>query len=158
MSSRCWVIVDMTHGFATDRLRELAGRIYTEASGDPVYALVQTNPPRGPFHKLLGWNKCTEDGDQELLEPLGDLDPQIFEKTGYGALTPLPVEELSHFDEVVVVGADTDACVLATALALFDAGVGVVVSTTLTLSSGGEDFHHAALKILRRQLGTDRVR
>lgn len=143
MSNRCWVVVDMTHGFATDRLKELAERIYTEARGDSVYALIQTNPPKGPFHKLLGWNKCTKDGDQELLEPLGDLDPQIFEKTGYGALTPLPTEELSQFDEVVVVGADTDACVLA---------------TTLTLSSGGEDFHHAALKILRRQLGTDRVR
>lgn len=158
-TSRCWVVVDVTHGFATDELRVLSQRIYREVGErEPVYALVQINPPLGPFRELLGWDGCSEIGDNILLQPIADLNPQVFEKTGYGAKTPLPTDDLSQFDEVVVVGADTDACVLATALALFDAGVKVVVETSLCITSGGEELQHAALRILTRQLGAERVR
>lgn len=55
-------------------------------------------------------------------------------------------------DSAVVVGFDTDACVLATAFALFDAGVIPYIDSRGCDSSGGTELHDAALAIAARSL------
>lgn len=75
--------------------------------------------------------------EQALLPPIAELAPNVVVKQGYSAAPSLPVAELKALTEVRVVGADTDACVLATALGLFDLGVPVVVMADLTYSAGG---------------------
>ena len=154
-----WVVVDLQHGFETPELYGLAVRVADAVAVEPgpVWALVQSNPPGGPLGKLRGWYGSTEENAMELLDVISALAPVIIAKTGYGARADLPVEELGTFDAVYVVGMDTDACVLATAFGLFDAGVPVVVRTELCASSGGASMHAAAVTILRRQLGANRV-
>jgi nicotinamidase-related amidase/GNAT superfamily N-acetyltransferase len=154
-----WVIVDLQHAFACAETRQLAGAVHRAVEVQPgkAFALVQINPPTGPLRTLRGWTGASAPGDGELLAPLPELNPEVFAKTGYGAASPLPLTELGIYDTVYVAGADTDACVLATALALFDAGVRVVVREDLCWSAGGPLLHQAGLDILRRQLGRDRV-
>lgn len=81
----------------------------------------------------------------------------VHTKTGYGTVSTLPLTTLEAFDAVYVCGADTDACVLAVALGLFDAGVPVVVRADLCLSAGGTEAHLAGMAVLTRQLGRNRV-
>lgn len=154
-----WVIVDLQHAFACAETRQLARAVHRAVTLQPgrTFALVQTNPPAGPLRTLRGWTAAGAPGDDTLLGPLPELNPEVFAKTGYGAASPLPLAELSIYDTVYVVGADTDACVLATALALFDAGVRVVVREDLCWSSGGPALHQAGIDVLRRQLGRARV-
>lgn len=157
--SCAWVVIDMQLGFDTPALRKLAERIHAAvlAEAGPVWALVQVNPQDGPLRVLRGWDGCSSKEDAQLLDPVRKLSPQEVVKVGYGARADLPFAALAKFGTVFVAGADTDACVLATSLALFDAGVSVVVRSDLCLSSGGSDFHAAAVKVLTRQLGPGRV-
>jgi hypothetical protein len=43
-------------------------------------------------------------------------------------------------------------------MALFDDGVAVVVDTNLVISSDNGERRHAAMRVLTKQLGIDRVR
>jgi nicotinamidase-related amidase len=92
-----------------------------------------------------------------LLAPIAALNPTVVVKSGYGARAPLPLAALARYDTVWLAGADTDACVLATALGMFDGGGRVVVREDLCWSSGGVALHRAGLAVLRRQLGATRV-
>ena len=53
-------------------------------------------------------------------------------------------------------GVDTDACVMATA-GLFDAGFETFVVSDGCASSGGQEYHEAAIKILERNIGAQYV-
>ena len=159
-SVRCaWIVVDMQRGFDTPDLRALAGRIRDKvhAQPGPVWALVQVNPADGPLRLLRDWEGCSEDTDAYLLEPIRELSPSVVLKKGYGARAELPLTALTQFEAVFVVGADTDACVLATALGLFDAGIRVVIRAELCMSSAGPLLHAAGMQVLVRQLGAARV-
>lgn len=151
--------MDLQHGLRSAALERLAVRVFDAVRRDPgpVFATVQANPVGGPLRELRGWHGCTRRGDQRLLEPLDELAPVVVPKTGYGAAGVLPVSELRGHQAVYVVGADTDACVLATALGLFDEGCSVVVPAHLTHSSGGGEAQRAGLAVLSRQLGRSRV-
>lgn len=52
----------------------------------------------------------------------------------------------------VVMGFDTDACVLSTAFALWDRGIPVELAERGCASSGGRSLHEAAITIARRSL------
>ena len=52
----------------------------------------------------------------------------------------------------VVMGFDTDACVLSTAFALWDRGMPVAVAERGCASSGGQLMHEAGLAVARRSL------
>ena len=54
-------------------------------------------------------------------------------------------------------GFDTDQCVLATALLLWDAAIAPRVLAELCSSSGGPDMHEAGLAIARRAIGDRNV-
>lgn len=76
----------------------------------------------------------------------------VEEKTTYG----LPHEDLfrlvglcSHID---VVGFDTDACVMAAAVNLFDAGYDFDVLGEYCASTNGPDYHEAGMKIINKVL------
>ena len=59
--------------------------------------------------------------------------------------------------EVFLAGFDTDGCVLATALDLFDQGIETFIIEPWCSSLGGQDMHDAAIKILNRSIGKDHV-
>lgn len=52
----------------------------------------------------------------------------------------------------VVMGFDTDACVLSTAFALWDRGMPVALAERGCASSGGQSMHEAGLSVARRSL------
>jgi nicotinamidase-related amidase len=62
-----------------------------------------------------------------------------------------------NVQSVDLCGLDTDQCVLATALLLWDARITPRVLAELCSSSGGPDMHEAGLAIARRAIGDRNV-
>lgn len=125
---------------------------------DVVIATQFVNLNNSSYRRALDYNEMTL-GDvktnlDERVESRADL---VVTKYGYGidSLDMDGVDELlraNDIDSVLVVGFDTDACVLATAYSLFDAGIVPVIDSRGCASSGGAAMHDAALKIAARNL------
>jgi nicotinamidase-related amidase len=69
----------------------------------------------------------------------------------------LPILRRMGVRRVELCGFDTDQCVLATALMLWDAGIAPRVLAALCSSSGGADMHESGLAITRRAIGDRNV-
>lgn len=154
-----WVVVDVQEGFRTDESVALASRIRDAVMAEPgpVFAVVQVNPVRGPLRMHRRWDGCSAPEDARLLSPLGTLAMSVHPKTGYGAVSSLPFDRLREFDRVMVCGLDTDGCVLAVTLRLFDESVPVVCRTDLCVSSGGNEMHALGVRVLTRMLGKHNI-
>jgi nicotinamidase-related amidase len=119
------------------------------------------NSPNSQFAKQLQlFGMYEDDPDTELAPELIPYASEVFIKYGYGSLTPelhqlLTVQQAS---QVVLVGIETDACVLKTAFDLFDAGFHVQVISDLCASGDADPrIHESALSILARNIGVSNV-
>ncbi len=106
----------------------------------------------------LGYDKAMAVHPKTALVPaIARRAEHTLDHAGYGP-DPRDVDELVQhvrargIDRAVVMGFDTDACVLATAFALWDRGLATTIDARGCASSGGQDMHHAALRIARRSL------
>ena len=106
-----------------------------------VIATQFINPDNSAFRRALDYNDMGRgDPGTNLDERVEARADHVVAKYGYG------------IDSALVVGFDTDACVLATAYSLFDAGIVPVIDSRGCASSGVADVHEAALKIAARNL------
>ncbi|MBW4566253.1 MAG: cysteine hydrolase [Mojavia pulchra JT2-VF2] len=131
------------------------------------------------FSHQLNWNEMVSGQETELSKTLIKVVSKTFDKPSYSPISPtlLQVNTIPRFffshaptsfvispallqalqnnaiTTVAVCGVDTDACVMATALGLFDAGFETFVVSDGCASSGGQEYHEAAIKILKRNIG-----
>ncbi len=61
-------------------------------------------------------------------------------------------------EEVTLVGVDTDACVLTTAIDLFEMGIRPIILEDCVGSSGGDECHEAGMLLLKRSIGKEQIR
>ena len=107
---------------------------------------------------LLGYDKAmAQHPSAQLVPAIARRADHTLDHAGYGPV-PHDVDELVQhvrargIDRAVVMGFDTDACVIATAFALWDRGLATAIDPRGCASSGGTALHHAALRIARRSL------
>jgi nicotinamidase-related amidase len=83
----------------------------------------------------------------------------ILVKHGYSAVTPELLDEFKkhNITQIDLMGVDTDQCVLATALALFDKGITPRILASCCASTSGPEMHKAGLAVMRRALGRDNI-
>ena len=88
----------------------------------------------------------------DLIEPLAKIahKTQIFDKTTY-SIFPAVLPHLSQTDTLILSGAETDACVYASALSAVDLGLRVIVATDAVTSSD-QAAHDATLHIIARRM------
>lgn len=155
-SRNALLIVDVQKEFLTDSTKDRVPRIQqlVETGGyDYCILTYYKNTPQSPLYHRLHWydgmDACT---DSLLIHPPAGLLTVVEEKTTYA----LPCKDLfdlvglcSHID---LVGFDTDACVMAAAVNLFDAGYDFDVLGEYCASTNGRDYHEAAMKIINRVL------
>jgi hypothetical protein len=110
------------------------------------------NPSGSSFRTLLGWDGCGADDRESTLDERFSVFATVT-KSGYAVPAHAVQPYLEGLAGVDVAGVETDACVLATALALFDAGVDVRVRIDLCAGK----LHTEAERILRRQIGDHRI-
>lgn len=68
------------------------------------------------------------------------------------------LNDCEEVNEVYICGLDTDACVLATAIGLFDNLIAPIVLEDYCFSTGGEQYNEAGLKCLERTISKALIR
>ena len=106
----------------------------------------------------LGYTKAMPTDPKAALVPaIANRADFTLDHAGYGP-NPKDADDLVSFvrargiDHATVMGFDTDACVLATAFALWDRGLPTAIDPRGCASSAGTAAHEAALRIARRSL------
>jgi len=155
-SQNALLVIDVQREFLTDSTRDRVSKIQklTE-SGKYDYCILTyyKNTLQSPSYSRLHWYHAMDAcADSLLIHPPAGLLTVVQEKTTYA----LPHESLSDLvglcTHIDVVGFDTDACVMAAATNLFDAGYDFDVLGDCCASTNGWDYHEAGMKIINRVL------
>ena len=162
-STTLLVVVDaqliFTHAADPDGrcVGHIAHQIDRGGFGHVSYTRFANHPGSLPA-TLLGYDKAMPGHPgTELVPAIARRANHTLDHAGYGP-NPRDVDELvQHVRErginhAVVMGFDTDACVLATAFALWDRGLATTIDERGCASSGGQALHNSALRIARRSL------
>jgi nicotinamidase-related amidase len=148
------LVIDMQVGFL-ERTNDFISRIETLVANFPpekTFWLKYRNEPDSLYHKYLDWKDVMVAPQTELAPQFNPPPDRIFEHYTY---TPSQIllDRLEGCKEVAIAGVDTDACVFATAFALWDRNIRPLILENYCTSSGGQYLHKAALDIMRRQFG-----
>ena len=152
--------VDMQNGFlTTPETEEVLANVVDNADlFDQVWATRFFN--RNPnFSRQVNWDEMVSGSETELDPSLTPVVSKTFDKPSYSPPADDLIQALKNegITTVAVTGVDTDACVMDTALELFDAGIETYVVSDGSASSGGTEFHEAGIKLLERNIGEDYV-
>ena len=152
--------VDMQNGFlTTPETEEVLTNVVDNANlFDQVWATRFFN--RNPnFSRQVNWDEMVSGSETELDPSLTPVVSKTFDKPSYSPPADDLIQALQNegIATVAVAGVDTDACVMDTALELFDAGIETYVVSDGSASSGGTEYHEAGIKLLERNIGEDYV-
>lgn len=120
---------------------------------DRLFYLRYRNYPDSLFARHLDWHDFIAGENIDLVPEVYVKDAPVFEHYGYRPPDEL-IARLKQFGAVNICGVDTDACVMAAVFALWDAEIQPIVLADYCMSSGGKQFHLAALDLMLRQFGT----
>ncbi len=124
------VVIDMQNGFVRDIDSAMLDRVRhltTSNIFDAVIATRFVNEPDSSFVNILGWDKMMSGDELKLIDGL--VYNVIFEKCTYSCVTDNFVDVCCRLNDcemptrLFLCGVDTDSCVLATAIDLFDHGI-----------------------------------
>lgn len=158
------IVVDVQDGFVTDQTASTVDLIVEHlARESPRYAQVIAtrfiNRPGSLYESQRDWHEMMAEPRTRLVRAVAEAAGIVVTKHGLapdpGDLLPILEQGGSH--QVELCGFDTDQCVLATALLLWDAGIVPRVLEPLCSSSGGPDMHAMGLSVLRRAIGDRNV-
>ncbi len=117
------------------------------------------NTPNSNFVKQLNYTGCNRPPYSNIVAELGPWlkKDNVFVKNTYSVFSNPKFEaylKTKKIEELVLVGLDTDYCVLADCFNAFDRGFKVtVVADCCASSTNGSGSHEAALKIIKNNLG-----
>ena len=165
MQKALLLVVDMQKGFVTtDATRAIVPAVNRlverwQEQGWPIVYSRFVNIENSNWERLRDWHELKGEPQTQLVDELTVASPYVFKKSTYAAWSHETAAVCQAHDvrEAVIVGVDTNECVLATALAVFDAGLMPWIVSDCCASSGGSEPHKMALRLLRPLLGTQQV-
>ena len=154
------LIIDLQNNFINENTKDIPDKIkdYIETNTlDYVCFTKFINELDNNFYNKLNYIGCVEDEDREIV--LNTDNYKIFTKKTYTALTKELKEyiKLNNINTIYLCGIDTDACVLKTALDLFDYNLDVKILKDLCMSHSGIDYHNYALILLEKLIGKNNI-
>lgn len=160
------VVIDLQVGFINDNTLKVAnniGNLLCSEKYDVIIATKFVNAEGSSFDKFLNWQGMLERKDIELLPIVKQYTDCCLEKCSYSCVNTNFIQSLVAFcgslpEEVTLVGVDTDACVLATAIDLFEMGIRPIIIEDCVGSSGGDECHEAGMLLLKRSIGKEQIR
>lgn len=159
------LVVDVQNGFLTTSGTQAVvpsiNRLIDswQSKNWPVVFSRFINLPGSNWERLRDWRELRGEPDTALPEALHVNSPYVFKKSTYSAWSDeIMAVCMSHgARDVVLTGVDTNECVLATALAVFDSGYTPWVVQDACASSGGRKPHDMAIELLGALLGGQQV-
>lgn len=160
------VVIDLQVGFINDKTLKVVNNIrdlLDSGKYDAAIATKFTNMPGSSFDSFLGWKGMLDEKEKELLPFVEEYADCVISKCSYSCVNTNFIQSLVAFcgslpEEVTLVGVDTDACVLATAINLFEIGIKPIIIEDCVGSSGGDECHEAGMLLLKRSIGKEQIR
>lgn len=105
------------------------------------------------WYKKLKYKGCITEDNQAIM--IDTKNNEVFEKTIYSAVNNELVKYIKENDveQIYLCGFDTDACVLKTALDLFENNYEVYVLKEYCMSGAGQKIHNDTIENLKRLIG-----
>lgn len=150
------LVVDFQESFDTDSIENKI-RSLTKLTDHTIISLKFKNREESIFEEELNYEDSME---PELPKWLIKRSDRIFNRFGYDGTRN---EEFSRYlsnnrvDRCYIVGVETDACVLSTAMGLFDLGIQPIVIKDCCTTEASENVENSALNVLRRNIGDQNV-
>jgi nicotinamidase-related amidase len=149
------IVIDLQKGFVkpqSDHILPVIDRILRHNSFGLILQTKYVNPKGSTLERNLGWTALRSSDDEEFVFDIKGA--KIFSRSRYSAVDDKMLKLLKPTDRIYLCGLETDACVLATAFSLFDAGlkVHIIEDATATNAKFGEE---PALDIIKRNFGKE---
>ncbi|WP_280443882.1 cysteine hydrolase family protein [Nocardia brasiliensis] len=163
------IVVDLQNGFVNEASAHIVPVVVDLvdrwlAVGAEVIFTRFRNHHGSQFQRLLDWNHLFDETDTALIP---ELEPyiehprtQVLDKTTYTALTPEAITHIRRIatTNVAIAGIATNACVLKTALDVFEVGLTPWIIADACASCSRHrpagEVHESALTLLGRLIGT----
>ena len=161
MNKNLLLIIDVQRAFInkyTECIPNLIQKHIQNNKYDMVVLGKFVNNADSKFVKDLKWLGCMDNNEIEIVLDCSN-DYPIIERTAYSVYNN-KLEQILKENEIKTVylcGLDTDACVLKTAVDLFENNYDVKVIKDLCASSGGTEYHNYGIKLLERFIGKDNI-
>ena len=154
------LIIDVQQDFINENTKEYVDKIESLIKIQKFNYIAFTkfiNSEESTWYKEFNYHGCLTEEGQKIV--INTENYKVFEKKIYSALTNEFKEYLNrnNITEVYLCGFDTDACILKTALDLFENNSKVFVLKDYCMSSAGENVHDYAIDSLKRLIGNDKI-
>lgn len=164
ISQSLLLVVDVQNAFVNEQTQHIIIKInrllrYWRAEKGTVVFSRFINIDEGPWERLRGWSECKTAPDILLHAALDSGDDMVIDKHTYSAWGDDLIQLCTAhvLGEVVLCGIDTNECVMATAIDIFDHGFRPIVVSDACASASGEKFHESALLLLEKLLGREQI-
>ena len=155
------IVVDMQNGFNRyDQTHILAKKVVELTNSklfDKVIATRFLNREGNQYTKIINWHRLMTSPDIDLVE--GIKADEVIDKNVYTCVTSEFMNLLKKCNDgvmpthVFICGADTDCCVMKTAVDIFEQSIMPIVLTEYCDSNGGPDSHKAGILVMNRLIG-----
>ena len=162
------IIIDMQKGFTSSEhtayLKEKIANLLEQNIFDIVIATRFLNEDNSIFEQLHSWKYLKEETERELVEEIESYIDYVEDKFIYTCVNANFIQRLCQLNggqypkQIFLAGVDTDCCVLATAVDLFENNIRPIVLTDYCASNGGVESHKAAITCMKRLLGKKQIK
>ena len=158
---RALFIVDVQKGFACEKAAHLPDLIEKlQPQFDRVLAAQFINPQSSPWREIMDWHECGAGSPETSLAFDLRKDAVLLKHKTYA----VPMDDIREalngtgIKDIYICGADTHACVLMNAVAIFESGdFKPFVITDACASHSGNELHKAGLKALEGLVGQQQL-
>ena len=160
MNKELLLVIDLQESFINECTKSLPPKIEKLLICNKFDYIVCTkfiNDEKSDFYRILNYKGCMTEKDRNIV--IDTKNYKIIEKRVYTAYND---ELKSYIDSnniktIYLCGIDTDACVLKTALDLFENKFDVKVIEDCSMSHSGIEYHNSAINMLRKLIGNQNV-
>nr|WP_307710865.1 isochorismatase family cysteine hydrolase [Streptomyces sp. V1I6] len=157
------LVIDVQQGFVNHHSRGVLPTLARlvkrwHAVGAPVVLTRFHNEEGSPYETITGWTKLRTPQEQALvrdLEPYASEAAGLIDKGQSSLFTPSGADLIraAGWTDLVLCGIDTDACVYDSAVDAYQRGYRPWIVTDACASTGGAEYHEAALLLAARNIG-----
>lgn len=153
------LIIDVQKGFINEHTEHLPKKIEKlQERYDNIYAVQFVNLNNSLFRSLLHWDKFNLNSDDTKVAFQLKPNVKVYQKYSYG-IPHCILEDLNNDDvnSIDICGISTDACILKTAMDLFDEKIVPRILVDYCACYHGKEKHRQALKFLESLIGSENI-
>lgn len=154
------LVIDLQKSFINDNTSEIplkVEKLIRNNNFDYVAFTKFINYDTCNFNTVLNYKGCMSEEERNIVIDTGN--NKIFCKSVYTALNNELIDYINdnNINMIYVCGIDTDACVLKTAIDLFENNYNFRVIENCSMSHSGKEFHEFAIRMLKKLVGEQNI-